>query len=453
MDDFHVDFDARAFELCDPDETVVMTARAGAASDYIPGDPRIIPVELETSFAFDESGEVIAVSSDLDLLPPPEVVLLDAGDLDLVDDILAGLGVESERIQVEHYDELGEWPRPTRLLVASGRLALGLSMASEHGAPDFSALAVSDEGSRGFARHMRELGFQYVVNQPVHPEVLRLLLQQALFRGNQQRRALRYPVGRQVAWRRGRQRQHATLVELSSLGGHVYSRNPAAVDAPISLRVRGSKGDCPLVLRGRVVRCERRPGDDRRFSLGVAWDCPTESERQTLDRLLGSPGARRRAEVAAAVAAATARQPETPRNAPPRRAPSTRPPRRPSELLLPNRRCDRRSKFQREIVALDTGNRVCSTLVGRDLSPQGIRVERHEALAAGLQLRVAVHTERGEEPLVVETQVSRDDGTRGLLLRFCQVDETLAAQISYMLARLPSLEATRRRPRSTRSAA
>jgi hypothetical protein len=444
MHDSNTDF---AFELCDPDETVVMTARASADTDYTPGDLRVIPVEIETTFAFDERGEVLQAAADLDVLTPPEVVLLDAGDLGLVDDILGGLGVERERIQVEHCDDLGEWPRPARLLVASGSLALGLSLASEHGAPDFSALAVSDEKSRGFARHMRELGFQYVVNQPIHHEVLRLLLQQALFRGAQQRRALRYPVGRQVAWRRGRNRQNATLVELSSLGGHVHSRNPAAVDAAISLRVRGSNRDCPLVLRGRVVRCERRAGEERKFSLGVSWDLPTDSERQTLDQLLGSPSARRRAEVAAAVAAATARKPETPRDVPPRRAPSTRPPRRPSELLLPNRRRDGRAQFQREIVALDTQNRVCSTLVGQDLSPQGIRVECHEALEAGLHLRVAVHTERGEEPLVFETQVSRDDGARGVLLRFSELDEALATQVSYLVSRLPSVEATRRRPR------
>ena len=94
---------------------------------------------------------------------------------------------------------------------------------------------------------------------------------------------------------------------------------------------------------------------------------------------------------------------------------------------------------------LDPANHVCTTLVGRDVSPRGMLVETHPSLVPGQRVRVAVHTGAGREPIVLEAKVARNDGARGLVMRFVQMRDTHTEALVALVAALSPVEAVRSR--------
>jgi hypothetical protein len=59
-----------------------------------------------------------------------------------------------------------------------------------------------------------------------------------------------------------------------------------------------------------------------------------------------------------------------------------------------------------------------TALRARDVSENGMRVDPSPALPRGIRVTVAIPISAREEPLVVEGRVARDDGDRGLAIRF-----------------------------------
>ncbi len=83
------------------------------------------------------------------------------------------------------------------------------------------------------------------------------------------------------------------------------------------------------------------------------------------------------------------------------------------------------------------GSQAARVLVGRDISSRGMRVDHTEALSLGQELRIAIHVPARETPLVVEGRVDRDDGARGLVLRFAELSAGVRACLDEMLGELP----------------
>jgi hypothetical protein len=109
------------------------------------------------------------------------------------------------------------------------------------------------------------------------------------------------------------------------------------------------------------------------------------------------------------------------------------------ERLASDRRRHSRHRYDgRRIVALD--EEAARVLVGHDLSIDGMRVVPNPALRVGQQLRVALYGSPGETPLVIDTEVVRDDGERGLVLRFERSDEGARRYLAKMLDSLPVLD-------------
>ena len=81
------------------------------------GDPRIIPVEIETTFLVPLPLARDSPLPCVDDLPASTVVLLDAGDLLSIQDLLADLEIDHQRVETRRVRDI-DWPRPRQLLVA-----------------------------------------------------------------------------------------------------------------------------------------------------------------------------------------------------------------------------------------------------------------------------------------------------------------------------------------------
>lgn len=77
-------------------------------------------------------------------------------------------------------------------------------------------------------------------------------------------------------------------------------------------------------------------------------------------------------------------------------------------------------------------------LLGRELSARGMRVERLEELRVGDRFRLALHGPGPTEPLVVEAEVARDDGSQGYALLFRGISPETETTLEKLVGCLPS---------------
>jgi hypothetical protein len=401
----------------------------------------------------------------------PEALVIDSGDLDDVHALLDEMRIDVQVVQPGRSGALEPEVRPKRLLVTSARLALSGSWPVASG-DGVVAIAVADDDTHTLTAQMRRLGFQYLVSRPVHPQALRLLLRQALYRGGERRRAARHAFGCEVEWRSGIWRRPGTLAEISSAGCRLLSR--LAVELGAAARITIPAADASgrrLTLRGHVVRRERTCAetDDERVALGVAFDTLSAGVRRRLELLLQKrgmgPAMLQRDEAARAAERATpetasgtpqggaAREPAAVEQAASHDASGTASEPAETELAAEaaappqERREQPRGVLDREVVALDEGRRrVVQTLVGRDLSRGGMRIDPHPGVTPGVRLCVALYEQAQAEPLVLDAEVTRDDDERGLLLGFRRIDAASLERIERIVAQLPPVQKLRPQP-------
>jgi hypothetical protein len=79
-------------------------------------------------------------------------------------------------------------------------------------------------------------------------------------------------------------------------------------------------------------------------------------------------------------------------------------------------------------------------LLGRDISPDGMRVGAQPDLAPGSMLQLAIYAAAGEPPIAVRARVVRNDGPAGVALRFEDLAQDAVRRIEQLVARLPSVE-------------
>ena len=188
------------------------------------------------------------------------------------------------------------------------------------------------------------------MRRPVHPAALRLLIQHALYRGPERRRAQRVSIGLPIRYRSRWLPRRAVLREMSLRGASLIASQRVSPGTRISLQLADPGG--PITLRGEVVRC--RPVAASEVELGVAFDphplAPIQDLRRVMDRYARGP----------AVCSASA--PATP--APPSEVPAARP--GPAPVSDAERREAARRVFPRRVIAL--GEDAPRVLIGRDLS-------------------------------------------------------------------------------------
>jgi hypothetical protein len=79
-------------------------------------------------------------------------------------------------------------------------------------------------------------------------------------------------------------------------------------------------------------------------------------------------------------------------------------------------------------------------LMGRDLSANGMRVERAPNLQLDDCFTLALYGPARHEPFLVNARIERDDGDDGFGLRFVDVSSELAGELEKLVACLPDIE-------------
>jgi hypothetical protein len=218
----------------------------------------------------------------------PQVLLLDDGELDDVQRILDQEGVSYGRVRGGAIAP--NTPPPTRLLVATPRRVESVHVPDVN-APEADGvvrIVVVNEDSPTLRAHLREVGFDYLVRRPVHPEALRLLLMHCVYTGEERRSEPRIPVGFEVSFRTGLLPRRATLADLSTRGARLVSRWPLEPGKRITITVPERAGVPESIsVRGRVLRMSLdQRNQETPYSAAVAFEQLPAETRQELEWIL-----------------------------------------------------------------------------------------------------------------------------------------------------------------------
>jgi hypothetical protein len=377
------------------------------------------------------------------------VLVVDDGELDDVRDCLLALKVEFAHLRGGAVPARMDPPRDL-FIVTARRASLAKPWPADEARP--VRIAVVGEDSGALRATLRRLGFQFLVRRPVHPVALRLLLLHALYRGEERRRDPRVPLGYRVAAKIGMRRRDALLVDLSERGCRLLLAEPVTKDSKITVQVPTELcGDESFILPGRVLRCERDGSSpvDGSHSVAVQFAEVPEQARSLLAEALAAHrlGVGPEIEAPAPEQPAPRPEPVAARAEPPRgerrrtaQRPETPEARGRVRAESSDRRRASRRRYARRVIAAMSDGALHRVLIGRDVSPGGMRVDRQQELRVGATMRVALYDAAREAPVVVEARVARDDGKLGMALRFENVSPELAGCIEQLVATLPPVE-------------
>ena len=375
----------------------------------------------------------------------PAVLLLDDGELDLVEELLEELGIEAERLSGKQIRR--KIPIPTHLLVTSGRRALAMeepvAARSKRERPTW--ITFHNQDFLPFRERMRQIGVNYLVHSAVDRESLRLLLVHALYRGPRTRGRMRLPVGGRAELRIDGRSASAILTEISTRGCRLLSTHDALPGAPVIIGLPPDLGAGRVIkLPGSVVRVEPEEGGpgDHCFCMAVKFEGARQSSIQQVIRILQGK----------TIGSRVTRLDQEDDASPPEGAPA--PARResmpaqrqqtqggPREFEQRDARIARSAARGVYVHALPaTIDELPRIVVGRDLSPRGMRIDANPELALGTSLRIALYRGGTDPPIYVEAVVVRDDGGAGLVVSFDSATTDVAKQIEALVHNLPPLE-------------
>jgi hypothetical protein len=349
----------------------------------------------------------------------PQVLIADDGELRDVRRVLDELGIE-----VAAPGDAGA-ERAT-VLISSARRALASGPRGEGSRIRFH-IAVAEKMARSLRRELERTRPDFTLESPVDPEVLRLLVQRALYAGTERRRSGRVLISAPVRCRVGLASRPATLIDLSERGCRLVAARE--VERGRRLRVtlpRQLTGAGRLALAGRVIETEPA-GEPGRFSHAIAFDPLDAAARYGLRAVL-----RRHAEGSGALRPRASERAVRTELAPPF-APDPLPP-----AAAPARRRSPRGAYRNSVLA--TGGGSAHVLVGRDLSVGGMRVDRDESLAVGDELKLVLHGVAHRSPVLVRACVARDDGEDGFVLAFRDVSPGARSALERTVSSLPGCE-------------
>jgi len=389
------------------------------------------------------------------------VLLVDDGELDDVRDCLLTLGAEFAHLRGGAVPAKLDAPRD--LFIATTRRA-GLARPWPR-AERPVRIAVVTEDSGSLRATLRRLGFGYLVRRPAHPVALRLLLMHALYQGEERRSAPRVPLGYPVAVKVGMRRRDALLADIAESGCRLIIAEPVSEGVKVTVQVPSELcGSDGFALPGTVVRCakDRTSPDDGSFAVAIHFSTLSETARALLDEALaahrlGEPTEEAGPEAAPLVTPIDIGDEAAPRLvrriAPPPMPIDAKRPARPAAAHRtvstahasgPARHSDRRRhprrRYAERVVAAAPDGSIHRVLIGRDLSPGGMRVDRQPELVVGARLRLALYDTLHETPVVVTASVLRDDGDAGVALRFDALPRESAARLEQLVAGLPPVE-------------
>jgi hypothetical protein len=383
-------------------------------------------------------------------------LLVHEGELEDVRNLLCDLDIpfEEAATEVPTCEDGSDWA----LLIATPQRILKLGAQPDPGSRRVQ-VAIGDSDSRTLRNAMSRLNVDFFVRRPVHAEALRLLLLQTMYKGPEKRRARRVNIGLPVRFRTGLWRRKAILLDLSETGCRLLSRHPLERGMKLTVAVpAGRRGRSTLSLKGKVLRLSDPEGrtSNGRLAHIIFETLPAETHAR-LKRIVSEFAS---GPASTASFATGERDPEAMQRVDegagpqefedleesrretvalregerPHAEPLPRPILDPQVEKAPERRSEPRRIFSRSVVALSDG--ATRILVGRDLSPGGMRTDPDPTLRVGDLLTVALPW-RPSHPLVVKARVIRDDGERGLVLQFHELSEEDAVFVAQIASLLP----------------
>lgn len=351
-----------------------------------------------------------------------QVAIADDGELEDVRRVL-------ETLEVDFVDSWRGDPPESALRISNPRRALeacGDAAAPPAGPRSFH-IVILDEDSASMRRELRSGHFDFVVQRPVHPAALRLLIVHALYSGPERRRKARVAMSAEVKLRGGLFPRAATLTQLSEKGcGLISDRKLDVGDRTTLVLPPGLTDAEALSIEGRVVASF--PSDAAgggAHEISVAFRPPNRSVRERLQAVM-----------AAHSVGSGALRPV--RDQPPKATPAGSAPSPESAGSGVDRRRSPRKSYCRPVLASAKG--AVHTLIGRDLSTGGMRVAGDPRLQEGDDFKLVLYGRGGSAPLVLRAVVARDDGPDGCTLHFRDVGTTVAASLEEMMSSLPQLD-------------
>lgn len=391
--------------------------------------------------------------------PANAIVVYDGDRLTDIYDMLEKLGARPERARLSGPTRFRGWSLPPRLLVVDAQDALSLDWPKSLIADGVVRVAVATSASAVIGKILRGHGFHYLIRRPVHPRALELLFRLALHRGPERRKSLRSTLGidARLATSPWRWAESCTLLELSPMGCRVVTRQDIPLLSHITLRTsRAATGSRPISLGARVVRRVRDEAAGE-WALALRFIDVPAAQQGRLDDLLArtavgptstlveSPPERLRLWLRGLFASRSERSSAEFGQL----GPSVAGPQSEKPEPAPERRRGARGSLDAEVVALDEGlSRVTAVLMGRDLSLLGMRVDPHPEFVIGRRMRVAFFDSISRGTLEISAEVVRDDGDRGMGIRFVGMDAQTAARLGELVAALPVVESLNPRTRS-----
>jgi hypothetical protein len=359
----------------------------------------------------------------------PSVLVLDEEDeLARIQTLVTRLGVDCVRWQGGSDDEP---PQPRELLVTTGAKALKMSAPEEPAAETAGPvwLCVHGEDFFPLRDRLRERGVHYLVQMTTGDEALRLLLQQILYRGTNRRSANRLPMDCQVDVKiRDAEKGRAKLLELSSEGCRLECGRALEESTPVSVKIPSSLGGIELEIFGKVIRSESQRGG-----------------KDVVVMQMGDLESKVRAQLEAIIRGERIGTRVTPLAAVPEREPDAYV----DGTGIPDwdqvaREADRRRhprRPYRHLVETAHGRDAAEShsAMGVELSAEGMRVVGLPDIAIGSEVRVALHSNMGAEPIALEATVLRDDGD-SVALQFRSITPELREQIEALMDEKPSVE-------------
>jgi hypothetical protein len=349
-----------------------------------------------------------------------EVAVIDEGELGEIDEIVRSLGARTLRMRWGAQADPVVWESPPQLVVVSARIAMAVPLSDAVLGAGALGIAMSDSQASTLRARLRRQGYEWVVQRSAHPETLRLLFASLLSRQRERRKQPRRAFGGAAAFWHGLRRTRGTLLEVSASGASLLVASELPLGAKLSVRVPAKHaGGRTLALPCEVVRAAQSAYG---MVLGLRYEA-----------LSG----RKKARVAALVNELEASGPVPFERALGRIASAARADER------GERRRGARVRVAQQALALDAHSQVARDVVFvTELSLGGMRIEPHPRLVRGAEAQLALQPPDGALPILLQAEVVRDEGERGLVLRFRALSTTAKRALECMLEAAAEVERT-----------
>ena len=347
----------------------------------------------------------------------PTALLLDEGDLEPLESLLAAMNIDV--VRKSGREATLATARPTRLLVTSGPRTFDLPEFEDD--PEAPAakpvwVCIHHQDFLPLRERLRDIGVTYLVQRALDRGSIQRFFAQLLHDGPERRRARRLSLGGRVRLRAGRFGEEATLLDLSTEACSFLVSQPvlpgtlARAVLPAALG-----GGEELKLEGRITRCQ--PNEPAGGHIVVMHhDHLTLHARNCLESL--TEGQQIGSRVTPLSETRTIEGTE------------------PSE-----RRTSTRRAYEIPVRPVGDGRDFgADLLLGRDLSETGVRIAGLSGVAPGTVLKLALYGGPKDAPFIIDATVVRDEGTEGTALTFHERTPAQQARLETLCAELPEID-------------